>query len=57
VSVDVLDQMSDATAFAILTYSMNTESMNTESVNGVSGKGNFKQQNQLKPLEKTGPDA
>jgi Zn-dependent M28 family amino/carboxypeptidase len=52
VSLDVLDQMTDATAFAILTYSMNTES-----VNGVSGKGNFKQQNQLKPLEKTGPDA
>jgi len=52
VSLDALDQMTDATAFAILTYSMNTES-----VNGVSGKGNFKQQNQLKPLEKTGPDA
>lgn len=46
VSLEALDQMTDATAFAILTYSMNTES-----VNGVSGKGNLKQQNQLKPLD------
>jgi Zn-dependent M28 family amino/carboxypeptidase len=52
VSLEVLDQMADATAFTILTYSMNTET-----INGVSGKGNFKQQNQLKPLDKVGPDS
>lgn len=40
-----LGQMSDAAAFAILTFSMNTES-----VNGVAGKGNFKPQNQLKAV-------
>jgi Zn-dependent M28 family amino/carboxypeptidase len=36
ISLEALDQMSDAAAFAILTYAMNTEA-----VNGVSGKGNF----------------
>ena len=46
VSLTALDQNSDAAAFAILTYAMNTES-----VNGQSGKGNFKPQNQLKPLD------
>ena len=37
ISLEALDQMSDATAFAILQYAMNTES-----INGVKGKGNFK---------------
>ncbi len=37
VSLEALDQNSDATAFAVLTYAMNTESMN-----GEKGKGNFK---------------
>ncbi|MFP3915769.1 MAG: M28 family peptidase [Actinomycetota bacterium] len=46
ISLEALDQMSDAAAFAILTYSMNTES-----VNGVPGKGNFKPQNQLKAVD------
>jgi len=52
VSLEALGQMTDAAAFAILAYSMNTES-----VNGVSGKGNFKQQNQLIPLDKLDPAA
>jgi Zn-dependent M28 family amino/carboxypeptidase len=37
VSLEVLDQMTDAAAIAILTYGMNTESVNRE-----KGKGNFK---------------
>lgn len=37
VSLEVLDQMSDAAALAILTYGMNTVT-----VNGEKGKGNFK---------------
>ncbi len=45
VSLEVLDLNSDAVAFSILTYAMNTES-----VNGMKGKGNFKPQNQFKPL-------
>ena len=36
ISLEVLDQNSDAVAFATLTYAMNTES-----INGVRGKGNF----------------
>ncbi len=45
ISLEVLDLNSDAVAFSMLTYAMNTET-----VNGVAGKGNFKPQNQLKPL-------
>jgi Zn-dependent M28 family amino/carboxypeptidase len=37
ISLEALDQMSDAAAFTILTYGMNTEA-----VNGEKGKGNFK---------------
>ena len=37
ISLEVLDQNSDAASLAILTYGMNTES-----VNGEKGKGNFK---------------
>lgn len=51
-SLEALDQMSDAAAFAILTYSMNTESVNDE-----AGKGNFRPQNELKALDKLPPDA
>jgi len=36
ISLEALDQNSDAVAFATLTYAMNTES-----INGVRGKGNF----------------
>ncbi len=45
ISLEALDQMSDAAAFTILTFAMNTETLN-----GVPGKGNFKEQNQLKAL-------
>ncbi len=45
ISLEALDQMSDAAAFTILTFAMNTESLN-----GTPGKGNFKPQNQLKAL-------
>jgi Zn-dependent M28 family amino/carboxypeptidase len=37
VSLEALDQNSDAVAYATLTYAMNTES-----INGLRGKGNFK---------------
>lgn len=52
ISLEALDQMSDAAAFAILTYSMNTESVNEQ-----AGKGNFKPQNELKALDKLPPDS
>jgi Zn-dependent M28 family amino/carboxypeptidase len=42
-----LHQMTDAAAFAILTYAMNTSS-----INGAGGKGNFKPNNVEKALEK-----
>ena len=47
VSLEALDQNSDAAAFAILTYGMNTES-----INGIKGKGNFKPQDDdfLEPM-------
>ncbi len=46
ISLEALDQNSDAAAFAILTFAQNTETLN-----GQKGKGNFSPQNQLKALD------
>jgi Zn-dependent M28 family amino/carboxypeptidase len=51
ISLEALDQNSDAAALAILNYGMNTES-----VNGVSGKGNFKPGNTEKAIDRLGSD-
>ena len=46
ISLEALDQNSDAAAFSILTFAQNTETLN-----GQKGKGNFSPQNQLKALD------
>jgi Zn-dependent M28 family amino/carboxypeptidase len=46
VSLEALDQNSDAAAFAILTFAQSTETLN-----GERGKGNFSPRNQLKSLD------